>query len=242
LSKLADKIKAATRISAGGIGFGTTREAVEPTIVLVGIARDARDAADLQKRGAVAVVLTGARPENGGDVQDAIAGAAIAGKADDEAKAYREGGFDFVVFDPNQASATALLDEKTGYIMSIPKDFDEHDLRALEAFQLDAIDVGVIDGTLTVRRQIELRRVFGMTRKPLMARLKGDISSAELQALRDTGVVVVASDRADDVERLRKTIDGLPPRARRRDDDRPAPFVPQAASGGDDDDDHDHDD
>ena len=170
----------------------------------------------------------------------AIAGAAIAGKADDEAKAYREGGFDFVVFDPNQASATALLDEKCGYVMSIPKDFDEHDLRALEAFQLDAVDVGVIDNLLTVRRQIELRRVFGMTRKPLMARLKGDISSVELQAMRDTGVVIVASDKAEDVERLRKTIDGLPPRARSRNEDRPTPLVPQAAAV-DDDDEHDHD-
>lgn len=241
MSKLADKIKAATRISTGGIGFGAARETAEPTMVLAGLAKDARDAAELQKRGAAAVILTGARAEQGRDVQHAIAGAAIAGKADDEAKAYREGGFDFVVFDPNQASATALLDEKCGYVMSVPKDFDEHDLRALESFQLDALDVGVIDGTLTVRRQIELRRLFGMTRKPLMARLKGDISSAELQALRDTGVVLVASDRADDIERLRATIDGLPPRARRRDDDRPAPFVPQAATAGDDDD-HDHDD
>jgi len=237
LSKLADKIKKATRISTGTLGFGSTKAATAATMVLAGIARDAKDAAEMAKRGADAVVVTGARPDAGKDLSDAIAGATIAGKADDEAKAYREGGFDFVVFDPNQASATALSDEKAGYVLMLPKDMDEADLRTLEAFQLDAIDVGAIDGTLTVRRQIELRRIFAMTRKPLWTRVKGDISGPELQALRDTNVVVVAAERAEDVERLRKTIDALPARVRRRDDDRPTPLVPRPTAGDGDEED-----
>lgn len=208
-------------------------------MLLVGIAKDAKDAADLAKHGADAIVLTGARPEAAKAVEGVV-GAVIAGKQDDEAKLYREGGFDFVVFDPNQAAATALLDEQVGYVLTLPRDIDEQDLRSLESFQLDAIDVGSIDGGLTVRRQIELRRIFSLTRKPLWARVKADISILELQALRDTNITMVAAEKADEIEKLRATIDALPPRARRRDgEDRPTPFVPRTV--GIDEEDHGED-
>jgi len=242
LSKLAEKIRKVTRVAAAPIGFGAAKSESDATMVLAAVAKDAREAAEMARRGADAVVIAGARPADAKDVPGAIAGAAIGGRQDDEAKACREGGFDFVVFDPNEAVATALLDEECGYVLTLPRDLDENDTRTLEAFQLDAIDVGPIDRALTVRRQIELRRIYAMTRKPLWARVKGDISSAELQALRDTNVVVVAADKPDDVEKLRKTIDGLPPRSRRRDgEDRPTPLVPRAAPAEEDDDEHDHD-
>jgi hypothetical protein len=231
LSKLADKIKSVTRVSAAPIGFGAAKAAKEPTMLLAGLARDAKEAAEMARRGADAVVVAGARPDAARDLAGTIAGVAIAGKSDDEARRYREGGFDFVVFDPNQASAAALLDDKAGYVLTLPKDLEDNEIRTLEAFQLDAIDIGMIDGSLTVRRQIELRRVFAMARKPLWARVRGDLSAPELQALRDTNVVVVAADRADDIERLRKTIDALPPRARRREgEERPTALVPRTAA------------
>lgn len=61
--------------------------------------------------------------------------------------------------------------------------------------------------------------------------------------LRDTNVLVVVAADAAGVEKLRKTIDALPPRSRRKDsDDRPVPLVPQSASVGDGDEpEHDHD-
>lgn len=240
MSKLSDKIRSVSQLAAQPLGFGSAKSVAQATLVLAGVAKDEKDAVEMQKRGADAVILTGAKPDGAKAVSGAILGAAIGGKAEDEAKAYREGGFDFVVFDPNSASATALLDEDIGYVMTLPKDLDENDLRALEAFQLDAIDIGAIDGALTVRRQIELRRISGMARKPLMARVRGDIAPAELQALRDTNIAVVAAEKADDVERLRKTIDALPPRSRRKDrDDRPTPLVPRTAAAASDEDDDD---
>lgn len=242
LSKLSDKIKSVTKMSSTPIGFGSTRAADEATMVLLGFAKDVRDAAEMAKRGADAVVVSGAKPEAGKELSSTIAGASTNGKTEGESTAYHEGGFDFVVFDPNHASATALQDEKVGYILTLPHDFEESEIRTLEAFQLDAIDIGSVEGALTVRRQIDLRRTYAMTHKPLLAHIKGDISMRELQALRDTSVVLVAVDRVDDVERLRKTIDSLPPRPRRRDgDDRPMPFVPRPTAGdGDEEDDHDH--
>lgn len=242
MSKLADKTRKALRFEAQPIGFMSSKSAPEPTMVLCGLAKDVKDAADLASRGADVVVIgtngKAAKPE-GADGIGAIAGAWIEGEVD--AAAYKDAGFDFVAFDPDKTASTSVLSEGIGYVVALPKDASDNDLRALESFQLDAIDIGKIDGTLTVRRQMDLRRIFGLTRKPLLAHVSGDISIPSLQALRDTNVLLVASEHGGDIERLRKSIDGLPPRARRRDDDnRPTPLVP-ASVGGDDDDDEDDD-
>ena len=111
---------------------------------------------------------------------------------------------------------------------------------ARPALLVDINDIGELKGTLTVRRQMELRRVFGLTRKPLLASVSADISVEALQALRDTNVVAVLTDSGDAAERLRRTIDALPPRARRRDDERPTPLVPRAAAVSEDEHEHEH--
>ncbi len=246
MSKLSDKIRSVTRSAPMAIGFGAHKSAGSATMVLAGIAADAGAATEAAKRGAdVVIVGSAAKPvaaSTGKGIGDAIAGAVIAGRVDNEASEYKDGGFDFVVFDPDSASATALLEENVGYVISLPADLTDNEVRTLESFQLDAIDVGTIERPLTVRRQIDLRRIFGMTRKPLMTRVDAAISSVELQALRDTNVVVVAVEGAENIERLRKTIDALPPRARRKDEDRPTPLVPRATAADDEDEDeHDHD-
>jgi hypothetical protein len=246
LSKLADKIKQAARSEPQAIGFGSAKAAVVSTMVLAGATPDAHGAAELAQRGADVVISGSANSPvastPGGGVNGAIAGARIAGTVLNEATQYRESGFDFVVFDPNAAAATALLDEKIGYVLTLPSDFSDNDVRTLESFQLDAIDVGAIASPLTVRKQIDLRRIFAMTRKPLMASIDGAISAPELQALRDANVLVVVVEGAADVERLRKTIDGLPPRSRRKDDDRPTPLVPRTTGvDEEEEDEHDHD-
>lgn len=247
MSKLADKIRNVTRLQAQPLGFGAGRGKVEPTMVLAAAARDAAAAADLARKGADVVILGSAgspvAASAAKDVKDVIAGAWVAGAADHEATAYREAGFDFLVFDPDRAAATALLEENIGYVMTLPADLNETETRTLEAFDLDAIYVGAIEGQLTVRRQIGLRRLQAMTRKPLMATVGKGVSAAELQALRDTNVVVVLAASADAVEHLRKTIDALPPRSRRKDgDDRPVPLVPRTAAAAEDEHEHDHDD
>lgn len=232
MSKLADKIRKVTRIQSQPIGFGAARAAAEPTLVLAARCDDASSAADLVRRGADAVIVGSSRSpasvSAAAAVKGAIAGAWVPGKAAGEAKAYHDGGFDFIVFDPDRTAATAMLDEDAGYVMALPADLGDAETRALDSFQLDALDVGAITGLLTVRRQIDLRRLSAMTRKPLMAAIPGDIEVAELEALRDANVVVVVAEGGSAVERLRKTIDALPPRRRRKEsEDRPVPLVPR---------------
>ena len=243
MSKLADKIRAASRPQSQSLGFGAARATGGATMVLAGIAGDAGAAAAVVAAGAdIVVVGTASSPARPSGVDaGAPAGAWIAGSGDADAKAFKDAGFDFVIFDPDKAAAADLLEENIGYVMSVPADLSDAEIRTLEAFQLDAIYVGEIKGALTVRRQIDLRRLVAMTRKPLMAAVDAGIAPTELQALRETSVAVVMAEGAKDVEALRKTIDALPPRARRKDgDERPTPLVPQSlASAGEE---HDHDD
>ena len=238
MSKLADRIRRAARSEPQQLGFVTSRAEASATMLLAATAKDASAAADLVKRGADAVILGAPGSAAAAAPADTLAGAWIGDKSD--AKAMKDGGFDFVVFDPDKTPSTAVLEESIGYVLVLPGDTTDIELRSIEGFQLDAIDVGRLDGGLTVRRQLDLRRVFALTRKPLMATVPGTITVPELQALRDTNVAIVAADSADAVGRLRKAIDELPPRSRRKDDgERPTPLVPRAAPGveGDDDDD-----
>jgi hypothetical protein len=248
VSKFAEKIRKVTRVQSQPLGFGAVRTAAEPSMVLAGRAADAASAAELARRGADVVIIgTAQSPAAAAAVKDvaggAIAGAFVPGTAANEAKTYREAGFDFVVFDPDSAAAIALLEQEIGYVMVLPPDLTDSEARALETFHLDAIDIGVMDGPLTVRKQIDLRRLHAMVRKPLMATVAGDIPMIELQALRDTNVVVAVADSADAVGQLRKTIDALPVRSHRKDgEDRPTPLVPRTTAAEEEDEhDHDHD-
>ncbi len=247
MSKLADRIRKASRLQPQPLGFVAAPSAAQATMVLAGLAADGSAAASMAKRGADVVIIGSADApapaETAPPAGEATLGAWAPGSSEDEAKHYREAGYDFVVFDPDRASATALLDEEVGYVLRLPADLSDVETRALEGFRLDAIDVGAAGGTLSVRRQIDLQRLHALTRKPLMASVPRDISPAELRALRDANVCVVVTDDAGAIEGLRAKIDGLPPRTRRREDgERPAPFVPRAAAvGGGEDDEGDDD-
>ncbi len=236
MSRFADRIRSATRAKAQPIGFVASRASNPATMVLVGTARDAAAAAELARRGADAVLLgTAEAPAAAGSAKglgDVITGAWIAGKRDDEARQFREAGFDFVVFDPDRAAAAALLDDRIGYVLRLPAGLTDVEVRAVEGFRLDALYIGVLDGVLTVRRQIDLQRLFALTRKPLIASVRPSVSPAELQALRDSNVAVVVLEGADAIERLRKAIDALPPRSRRKEDEHRTPFVPHTAAVG----------
>jgi hypothetical protein len=239
VSKLAEKIRRAARTQPSALGFVTSRADKGATLVLAGATRDTSAAAELTQRGADVVVAgaSGSAAQPDRVPGEAVVGGWMSGKADDESKLYREAGFDFVMFDPDRASATAVLDEGIGYVLSLPNDLTDAQIRALEAFQLDAIYIGKIDGSLTVRRQIELQRLFALARKPLMASVSAGIPATELRALRDANVAVVVVEGGDNVAKLRATIDALPPRARRKDEaERPMPLVPQATAA------HEHDD
>lgn len=239
MSKLADKIRRVSRFEAQPLGFVTARATKDASIVLAGIAGDGKAATALMQSGADVVIIETADGTVPSGLDEAIIGAWLGDNTG--AAALKTAGFDFAIFDPDTTPSTAVLEEDIGYVMALPADMTDVELRSIEAFQLDAIDVGELTAGATVRKQIDLRRIFALTRKPLLARVPASISRDQLQALRDTNVAVVAIAGADGVAALRKTIDELPPRARRRDDERAMPVIPRSAPGAGDGDEDDED-
>src|SRR5690606_36795142 len=85
-------------------------------------------------------------------------------------------------------------------------DQDEQRLRTVAAIDLDAILVEAEADLITVREQLELRRVAGMTGAPLLVRSIGRPDAGILEAWRDAGapaVLVPAGDVAAVLEAAR---------------------------------------
>ncbi|MCJ7511286.1 MAG: hypothetical protein MUP14_10460 [Dehalococcoidia bacterium] len=241
MSKLGDKIGKARRLELGAIGFGAMaarRDAPSMLLIVHGPASGMRPAADLAGRGVDAVLLSLSNPqaemgqvakwaEEAGDVPCGAQVTAASGRIVADLK---QAGGDFLAFDAEATSAEALLEREMGYVLALSGEPTESFLRLMDAFSLDGLWLYDWQGPLTVRRQMELFRLHLLSRKPLFVPAQPDIGPAELECLRDAGVVAIAVNGAEPStwERLgdlRQAIDGLPPRARRR-EERPDVMLP----------------
>lgn len=215
MSKLTDLIRRTARTEPAQIGFATTATKARPTVLLAALVADSSVPA-----GADIVLVQGAAgtepPAAGGATL--MRGLWLQDGAGDVARA-REQGFDFVVFGGNEAPASVLLEEETGLVMQVQDELADSLLQALQWLPLDALLVRW-EGTLTVRRQLELQRLSGFSRKPLFLFVESEPAASELEALREAGVIAIVVDLAAAggaarLEALRTTIDGLRPRPKR---------------------------
>jgi hypothetical protein len=156
------------------------------------------------------------------------------------ARALKERGFDFIVFDAGGTPAASLLDEDLGYVLALPSSPEEAFLRSAGALQLEAVYYGDIPSPLTVARQMELTRAASLAGKPLLVRVPSDVSNEDLQCLRGAGAVAVLVDSAEAIAKVKETVAAMPARKNRRDESsRPVVALPRSAGGGEE---HDHDD
>lgn len=147
------------------------------------------------------------------------------------AKAAREAGLDFLVLKADSAADT-LLEEGIGLVLAIQEDVSDTFLRTLEGLPLDALLLPPLQEPLTVQKQLELRRLVILSRRPLFLELDREIDSAQLEVLRSAGVagIVVSGRRGQElVGALRKLIDSLPMPKRRREEKKDA-LLPLPAS------------
>lgn len=132
----------------------------------------------------------------------------------------KKAGMDYVVLSLD-APATALLGEEIGYVLALEGEVPDTMLRSLDGLPFDALLITMEAGPPTLRRQLEIRRLAGLSRLPLFLRMANEPTAEELKSLRDSGVIAVVVD-GDQQEswaalpNLRQAIDGLPPRRRRR--------------------------
>ena len=241
MSKLGDKIRKARRVESGPIGFGAmVARSRAPSMLLMvhGPASGMRPPDDLAGRGVDAVFLSLSNPQAdmkqlarwAKEAGDVPCGAQVMAASGGTVAALKEAGADFLVFDAEATSAEALLETEMGYVLAISGEPPDSFLRALDGFPLDGLWVHDWRGPLTVHRQIELRRVHLLSRTPLFVPVRPDIGPAELECLRDAGVVAVAVNGTEagtwqQLGDLRQAIDGLPTRARRR-EERPEVVLP----------------
>jgi hypothetical protein len=214
MSKLAEAMRRALRPEARPIGFGIATAPPNRTVLL--LARVAGGAEAGQVGGAADAFITSTTdgaPAGGTLLWGAEA--AVAGRAG--ARALREAGADFLIFDDATTDASVLLEDGLGFIMRVDFEASDTYLRSVEGLPLDALLVPGLDGALTVRRTLDLRRLTAFTRKPLILPVRPDIDPTHLEALRDCGVLGVVAEGAEAVAALRAKIDALPPRRRTKD-------------------------
>jgi hypothetical protein len=173
----------------------------------------------------------------------AIVGARLDKAQREDVRKLREAGADFVVLDADTAMADAALEEKIGFVLPVSLDAEDADLRLIGDLPLDALIVPGVDGRLTLRAALRLRRVAALARTPLLAEVDAGIDASSAQVLRESGVVGLIVDGASigKLGKLRETIGALPPRGRRREEHHEA-TIPAGVTGGDEDEDDDWDD
>ena len=240
MGKLTDLIKRAGRTEPEPMGFGAAARQHLPTLLLVALAgeRWARAAAEAIDAGADALLLTG-RPsdkeieETVAAAKDHACGLLAPDASAEQLQRLHEAGLDFAVIGPG-APAAAIADEKLTLAYHLRDDLTDIQLRALDAMPFVVIYLERDAAPTTVMRLIELQRIAGLARKPLLIQIALDSGKAELTALRDAGGALVAIDMkernaAETLRKLRETIDALPRRRLHRDE---RPNVALSRSGG----------
>ena len=241
MSKLAERIRKVLRVDSPPMGFGAVARTSNPSLLLVALlpSLSPEAAREAVARGADACLLAAS------DVKDQEVKAVIEalgevpcglrlGRVDGDIAGHAsELGVDYAVFDPEAALATTLLASGLGHVLALKDDLEDVYLRTLEALPLDAILVPQRKGPLTVRQQMELQRISGLARKPLILAVSPQVAGSELEVLREAAVVAVAVEAEskgalDALASLRKVIDELPPRRFRR-EERGEALLPRVA-------------
>lgn len=249
MSKLAERMRKALRVGSQPIGFGASTQTSNPSLLLVAFLQSpSADAAKkAAERGADTCLITAPDPKDSkiGQVVEALGDIPCgldSPQADGEAAAHlAELGVDYAALEPDTALASALLDAKLGHVISLESELDDIYLRTLEALPVEAILLRRWEGPLTVRRQMELQRISGLARKPLIVPVSPDVTSVDLQVMREAAVAAVGLDASSDslldsLASVRKLIDELPPRRRRREHEADAvlPRVADVVASADD--------
>lgn len=239
MSKLSDRIRRAARVVPARLGFGPSavQDKVPSMLIVVRLAgNEASKAADAARAGADAIILAG-------DSTKAKANGTILGLAPDKADqkaaaAAREAGVDFLVLDPVKALAESMLDQKIGYVLTLSEPLDDVRTRLLSELNLDAIIVKAPAAPVTLAQLLELRRIAGLTRTPLLVQAEASIDGALLQVLRDSGAagIVVEASAIGKLSELRERIAALPTAGHKKEERAEVTVSANAVTG------HNHDD
>ena len=241
MAKLKTLIKRATRPEPGPMGFGATARKPQASMLLVAIVGDhwSRAVGEASAAGADVLVLQGKPGDK--DISDAVAaageqpcGVLLSDTSLEALPRLREAKVDFILVGTN-APAGALMEEELAIVLQLREELPDVQLRALEPWPLDAIYLDRESAPATIVRLLEIQRISGQSRKPLIVQIPADTKQGELMTLRDAGVALLAVDMKDrgaidSLKRLRETVDALPRHKPRKEEKREA-WLPSGGSG-----------
>ncbi|HTE83660.1 MAG TPA: hypothetical protein VK821_02935 [Dehalococcoidia bacterium] len=252
MSKLAALLRRVGRSEPAPMGFATMAGRAKNPEIILGVRIEKLDLDAVKaaaKAGAKLILLNDGDLEKGAakiqavtSATDLPCGLSVAKPVTGVAATARDAGLDFLHIEDDNAPATILLDEEIGYLFSVAEDLSDTALRVLESTPFDALVVDGITQPLSIRQQLQLRRISAFAHKPLFLQFSDGLTSEELECLRDSGVGAMLLDGPDAAKRLsaaRATIDAMRPRRRRRNEREASPTLPSAGRGGEDDDDED---
>ncbi len=223
MSKLREALERKRRGErAGGMGFGTRTTERDRALLLGAIGVSAKDGAKAIKAGMDVVALAADDAAAAGEALGAVAGGlrgvAIGALEADDLEGLDEAGADFVVADP-ETTAAGIVESDLGLVLEAEEDWEEGRLRTLAALSPDAVFVRAKVERYTLARRLSLARVAGLCGAPLMVQVDAAISSADLEALRESGVGVVTlpgRTAASKIAALIKQIESVPMRRPQR--------------------------
>jgi len=215
MSQLRDRIAQAARRRGGTIGFGAARREAAGRCLLV-LAQGTGDPLlaaldhpvdgaliDDPSRLAETVAAAGGRP----------VGLLSPGATATDAAGAADAGADFLSIDDTSAHAAALLDERLGAVVRVAPPLTEDELVLLRGARFDALIVPATPRPVTVRAQLELRRIAALAQTPLLIEV-GDAPDTEtLRVWRDAGVqgVIAQGTALGQLPALLAAADAVPP-------------------------------
>ena len=222
------------------MGFASGSRTPAPTMALVALVSEhyGRGVADAVGAGADAVLLAGKPNEK--ELAEAVAAAEekACGLLTDDADGEKvsqssKAGLDFLAVGTG-SPASALQQQDVGIVLHLTGEFTDIQLRTVEPLSVEALYVDGGAGAITIQRQMELQRLTGLTRKPLMLKLPADTGQEDLLSLREASAALAVIDTKErnaleELRRLRGIVDALPPRKPPAREESPGVLVPQAA-------------
>ncbi len=210
MNKFIDKLNKLTRVESTSIGFrrdqapSASRKMQLVSLVSKGEADSSGSDAvllDMQNEGIKPEFISGL-PEN------TLWGAWMKGARQKELKQLKDAGCDFIVFSAESTPLEIIEDRDISKVLEIDTSINDPVLRSIVELPVDAVLVTVSQGkgsSLTWLDLMILQRFGGIPKKPLLARIPGKVSVAELEALWEAGVMAVVTE--GNADKLRKTID-----------------------------------
>lgn len=228
MSRLTDLLDK-TQTSAPGIGFAASRQAsATPSIALIGriTAAELAENPSLADAPADALLVTLDASDSSAverveqALKDKMWGARVGSAGPDDAVALKEARCDFIVFDAEGTSAAVLNDDELGKVIAVGFDdpeFDEDEAKAIRTLDIDCALLTPPEGLLplTVQKLLSIQVMRATVRKRSILTAPAELGKAELETLRNVGVVGIAvslADAGEETQRLKDDIASLPRR------------------------------